>query len=116
LLESENHPYANGTKYGEGPNWRWRVIRVGLKRVGLDEDLIRHGIAREIYAMPLADNFKKYLCGEESMVIIDRPTVSDIAEAALERWVLPRASRKPEYREFGRNQILEMIQTNLPDN
>lgn len=110
LLELENHPYASNHQYGQGPNWRWRVIRVGLKRLGLNEELLRHGIAREIYAMPLAQNFQKYLRGEVKKASLHRPPVSDIAQAALERWVLPRASRNPEYRDFHRDQLPLMLQ------
>jgi hypothetical protein len=110
LLETENHPYASSHQYGQGPNWRWRVIRVGLKRLGLDEDLIRHGIAREIYAMPLAQNFQEYLRGEVKKAIIHRPMANEISQAAIVRWVLPRASRNPNYEFFCRDQLLMMLQ------
>jgi len=116
LLELEKHPYASNHKFGQGPNWRWRVIRVGLKRVGLDEDLLRHGIMREIYAMPLANNFKKFLRGEVKRVTITRPSVSDITRAALERWVLPRAERRQEYRLWKREDVLELIQSHITNN
>ena len=115
LLELEDHPYASSHKFGQGPNWRWRVIRVGLKRVGLDEELLRHGIAREIYAMPLEENFQKYLQGEVKKAALHRPAVKDIAQAAIERWVLPRANRKPEYKSWRREEIMELIQSHLPD-
>lgn len=109
LLSSEGHEYADGHQYGDGPNWRIRVIRVGLRRLGLDQDLLRHGIQREVYAMPLASDFREYLCGEIEAPSLDRPLLSTITEAALERWVIPRAARFPEYREFNRGDVLEMI-------
>ena len=115
LLELEDHPYASSYKFGHGPNWRLRVIRVGLKRVGLDEELLRHGIAREIYAMPLAENFQKYLRGEVKNALLHRPPVSDIAQAALERWVLPRSERKLEYKSWQREDLMELIQSHLPN-
>ncbi len=115
MLELENHPYANSHKFGQGPNWRWRVIRVGLKRVGLDEELLRHGIAREIYAMPLAENFQEYLRGEVKKASLHRPSANDIAQAAIERWVLPRSNRKPEYKSWRREEIMELIQSHIPD-
>ncbi|PKO16702.1 MAG: hypothetical protein CVU39_07715 [Chloroflexi bacterium HGW-Chloroflexi-10] len=109
LLVEAKHPYASGHKYGEGPNWRWRVIRVGLKEIGLDEDLIRHGIIREVYAMPMATNFREFLCGETSDINLHRPTAIEISKTALDRWVLPRALREPEYRTFRRSTIEELM-------
>jgi hypothetical protein len=40
---------------------------------------------------------------------VDRPgsydwPAADLAEAFKERWLLPRAERKPEYREFRREE------------
>ena len=109
LLVEAKHPYASGHKYGEGPNWRWRVIRVGLKEIGLDEDLIRHGIIREVYAMPMATNFREFLCGETSDINLHRPTAIEISKTALDRWVLPRALREPEYKTFQRSTMEELM-------
>jgi len=83
---------------------------VGLKRLGLDEELLRHGIIREVYAMALAPDFRDFLCDRISESSLDRPTAAEIATVALERWVLSRAQRMPEYRTFKREQILELIQ------
>ena len=109
LLIAEEHPYASGHQFGQGPNWRLRVIRVGLKRLGLDEGLIRHGIAREVYAMPLTPDFRELLRGHIDDLDLERPTVSEISSAALERWVIPRADRRPQYKGFSREQIFDII-------
>src|SRR5207249_4147082 len=69
IVARNGHAYAHGHKFGEGPNWRIRLLRVGLAMVGLDPDLLRHGIAREIYAMPLADRFREFLCGEDDEIL-----------------------------------------------
>lgn len=109
LLVDENHPYANGHQFGQGPNWRFRVLRVGLKRLGLDEELIRHGIHREVYAMPMVSDFKDFLCGRVPDINLIRPTIDTISTAALNRWVIPRALRYPQYQQFQRAQLLERI-------
>ena len=49
---------------------------------------------------PLAANTHEYLRGEEESPIIHRPSARVIASAALDRWVLPRAQRRPEFRTF----------------
>jgi hypothetical protein len=110
LLAAEAHPYASGHQFGQGPNWRLRVIRAGLQRLGLDEELLRHGIQREVYAMPLAADFRDFLCGRIDEPSLNRPPASEIAAAVLDRWVIPRARRQPQFVEFRHEQILDKIQ------
>lgn len=62
-LKGIGHLVVRSYKYGGGPNWRIRVARTCLAQVGLSNDLLRHGIIRELYAIPLAENFKEYLLG-----------------------------------------------------
>ena len=109
VLRQSNHPYVSGNRFGQGPNWRIRVIRVGLEKLGLDQDLLRHGIAREIYVMPIASNAKEYLVGTDMSLTMDRPSASVIAEAALNRWVVPRAKRDLRYRDFTRKDLLALV-------
>jgi len=111
LLVQEKHAYGNGHQFGQGPNWRLRVARVALKRLGLSENLLRHGIAREVYAMPLASNLQDFLTGQVTAPMIDRPTAKRIASAALERWILPRAQRCPSYLSVQREEMLEPIRS-----
>lgn len=109
LLEQENHPYANGHQFGQGPNWRLRVTRAGLKRIGLDDNLIQHGIRREVYVSTLADNYKEYLLGFEKEPKLKLHDMNAISEAAKERWILPRSSKKTEWKELRREDIQNII-------
>jgi hypothetical protein len=109
LLAMDGHKYAEGYRYGDGPNWRIRVIRVALERIGVDGDLLRHGIAREVFAMPIAANWQQYLQGSEAEAVVCRPTVSDITAASLQRWVVPRAERRPEYRAWTTEDLLVLL-------
>lgn len=109
LVASRGHGYADAYQFGKGPNWRIRLSRVGLGMLGLDPDLLRHGIAREVYVMPLASNCREFLCGAADEAYLDRPSLKQIGEAALERWVRPRSARTPEYVAFERSWILDMI-------
>ena len=106
LLTLEGHPYASGHQYGTGPNWRIRVIRAGLIRVGLDPGLLRHGIGREVYVVPLASNWRAYLRCEDNAAAIDRPPASAITAAAKARWIEPRAQRDPRFREWRRSDTI----------
>lgn len=109
FVMSQGHVYANGHKFGDGPNWRIRLSRVGLSALGLDPELLHHGISREVYAMPLASNFREFLRGETDEVHIDRPSAEEIATAALDRWALPRASRCPKYKDFSLGELFEQL-------
>ncbi len=109
LLEQENHPYANGHQFGQGPNWKLRVTRVGLKRIGLDDNLIRHGIRREVYASALASNYKAYLQGLEAEPNLALASVETISEAAKERWILPRAASRTGWKTFRREAIDNLL-------
>jgi hypothetical protein len=109
VVKDKGHDYADGHQYGDGPNWRIRLARVGLSMLGLDPELLRHGIAREVYIMPLAMNCKEFLCGRVDEAQLDRPTAQEIGSAAKERWVLPRASRRSEYASFQKADILKQL-------
>lgn len=109
LLTMDEHRYASGHSFGAGPNWRMRVIREALKRLDLDENLLRHGIAREIFAMPLADGWRPFLCGDAADCHVDRPAVQEIAAACKERWILPRAHRRPEFSDWTRGKTFELL-------
>ena len=106
MLIQEGHEYANKHKFGDGPNWRMRTIRVALQSLGLSPNLVRHGISREVFAMPLIENYKNVLLKGRNIYGSQRPTVDEITEAALGRWILPRAASKPEYREIRREDYL----------
>lgn len=113
LLEIQDHKYAEGYDFGDGPNWRIRVAREALDQVGLDSELLHHGIQREVFGVPLVDDFRDYLCGRTDNTSVSRPPVSEIAEAAKERWIIDRADRCPDYAEWSRRQIWELMVSRL---
>jgi hypothetical protein len=86
LLESHDTYVTN--RFGDGPIWRMRVIRTAVDILGFDSDfLLKHSFQREIYAVPLADNFKEFLKGEqENLRHYDYP-LSDLVSYWKERWL-----------------------------
>jgi len=109
MLSAEGHYYAQGHQFGDGPNWRFRVIRIGLKKLGLDDEILRHGILREIYAMPLCHDFREFLLGDIENPSLDRPSASEIAYHAKERWMIPRSKRMQNYKDFRKSDIPRLI-------
>jgi hypothetical protein len=112
-LELKGHPYAGNNRFGEGPNWRLRAIRHVLHLLNLNPNLLRHGIAREVFICELASNSKEYLTGE-----VKRPqyhgllSVADVAEYSLARWVIPRSLRKTDYCCWTRENLRHLLTPN----
>jgi hypothetical protein len=108
-LGQHDHPYVSSNRYGQGPNWRMRVLRVGLEALELDAGVLQHGIERDVFAMPLAANAREYLRGEAAEPLLDRPALATIAAAARERWIVPRAARVSDYRDFDRQDLPALL-------
>lgn len=113
LLERDNHPYANGHHFGTGPNWRMRVVRAAASQLGVREDLLKHGIVREVYAMPFAANWRAFLSGLDPVCRYDVPTLAQMAAAAKTRWVIPRAARRPEYKGWVKGDLAKFYRLPL---
>lgn len=108
-----NHPREDRKyKFGQGPNWKLRTIKYGLEGLGLNPDLLRHGIKREIYGVPLAENFREFLLGEEKKLNEIDLKLKDITPYFKERWLFGRAERKPEFLSFNKREIRRTIRYN----
>ena len=106
VLRESGHPYVDGHKFGNGPNWRLRLLRVGLDLLKMDADhTLKHGIQREVYVMPVASNAREYLAGTDSEPVFDQKSVEEISYLAIKRWVVPRSDRDPSYQEFLRRDF-----------
>lgn len=107
LLEREQHSYAHGNRFGNGPNWKIRVIRVSLEMLGLDVMHLNHGFCRGVYAAPLASNFRAFLRGEQRSLRKDtQSSVEAISEVMKGRWILPRSVRRTSWREINGAEVL----------
>lgn len=100
VLLRRHHAYATGNRFGDGPNWRIRVIRQAVRELGLHADVLRHGIRRQVFVIPLAGNARDFLLGRATRPKYVTQTSSHLAEYWLERWGLPRARRFPEWRNW----------------
>ena len=116
VLQEDEHKYADGHQFGDGPNWRIRVARKGLESLGLDADeVLKHGIKREVYAMPIASNSRRFLIGRDGEPIFNRLTVDEIAVLARNRWLVPRGQRQPRYQQFRREQLRDVLRPEAID-
>lgn len=104
-----DHPYAKGYKYGDGANWRFRVIRKALQELGLNSNFLSHGIKREIYVVPLAKSPKKYLLGKTKFPHLKKRTVKEISEICKNRWIIPRSRRDKSYLRVKKEETLKKM-------
>lgn len=105
-LRRRRRKYAKGFKFGDGPNWRLRALRLAMGLVGLRPELLRHGIKREVFITELATNACEILNGKRKRPKYDDLlSVADIAKLARERWIIPRAERCPDFRSLTVEQI-----------
>jgi hypothetical protein len=86
--------------WGSGFRNRREVIRKALSGSGLSPDIVYHGVQREVFAAPLADNSIDFLRGEcDQLNYFDFPA-ERIVSFFRTRWLIPRASRDNAYRAF----------------
>jgi hypothetical protein len=104
------HHYADSHGYGEGPNWRFRTTRTALKALGFKHDMLRHGIRREVFLCELAANATALLCtGKGRPDLSSLLNAREIAGLAIERWILPRAGSRPEYRYWKAEELMQLL-------
>jgi hypothetical protein len=96
-------------KFGNGPNYRIRVVRRALERIHLPSELLRHGIRRGVYVAPMAKNTTAFLKGNASRLYWYERPLSDIVRFWRERWLLPRAARDNSYRTFDAGTWRELL-------
>ncbi|WP_368607692.1 Druantia anti-phage system protein DruA [Pseudomonas fulva] len=109
-LRHIDHTYADHHAYGQGPNWRLRTTRAALKALGFKDDLMRHGIQREVFICQLATNATKILqTGKGKPDIRSLQTVKQIADQALDRWVIQRAANVPDYRRWRSSDLISLF-------
>ena len=100
VLVRRNHPYAKGNRFGDGPNWRIRLIRQATRELGVDAEVLQHGIRRQVYVIPLAGNTREILLGKAKRPAYFTRTATEIADYWRVRWAIPRARRYPEWRNW----------------
>jgi hypothetical protein len=81
----------NTYKYGQGPNWKMRILRKGLHELGLSEEVMSIGWQRGYYRCTLAENWKEYLQGKVNRVRWKQYDKDQLLEHWKIRWMIPRS-------------------------
>lgn len=115
-LREIGHSYADQHQFGEGPNWRMRTTRAALESLGFSDDLLRHGIEREVFLAQLADNALKLLrTGKGKPDLSSLLSADEVSGLAVERWMLPRSERRPEFKAWKRENIEALLYDPNPE-
>jgi len=115
FLQQRRHPYASGNRFGMGPNWKLRVARAALEAVGFESaDVLKHGIEREVYGVPVAQNWQAILRGEEQVVNSHSLPAHDVAAFCRDRWLVPRSLRDLTYLGVTRSSIQQLLVDGRP--
>jgi len=109
-LRDIDHSYADLNRFGQGPNWRLRTTRAALSSLGFKDDILRHGIQREVFICNLASNAAKILqTGKGRPNLSSLLSAGEVADLAVNRWLVPRAVRRPEYRGWEPSSLIELF-------
>lgn len=109
-LRHIGHHYADFHRFGQGPNWKLRTTRAALDLLGFKDDILKHGIQREVFISSLADNALRILAsGKGRPKLTSLLTASEVAERAVHRWMIPRAERRPEFKHWTTSELMELL-------
>jgi len=110
FLRQIGHPYPDLHRFGQGPNWRLRTTRAALDALGFKSDMLHHGVQREVFLCTLASNAARMLrTGKGRPQLATLLTVPEIGHLAVQRWMLPRSERMPEYRNWSRSDLASLL-------
>jgi hypothetical protein len=93
-------PSAKHARWGHGWRSRRELVRAVLPLLGLSRELVYHGVRREVFVAPLAENARAFLRGEDERLAPYEISADELFTWFRARWLLPRARRDQRYRVF----------------
>lgn len=93
-------PTAKQERWGTGFRNRREVVKKCLAKVGLSTEWLYHGIQREIFVVPLAQNAREFLQGKHSRLLSFDQCAEELFDFFRERWLLPRSQRNEQYKTW----------------
>ena len=100
LARERCDPTAKHRLWGAGFRNRRELVRKALPLLGLPQEFSYHGVERQVFVAPLAENSKEFLRGEERDLMRFERSSEELLSWFRDRWLLPRAERDSRYREF----------------
>lgn len=113
LVNEECEHKANSHTFGQGPNWKIRIIKDALNILGLNHSLVKHGFKREIYVSELYSNSLEHLCNGDNLIEPLTQKANVIGRKAVNRWSINRAKRFPDYGLFSPEEWARDVERNF---
>lgn len=107
FLEAQDISTTGG--FGKGPRIKWQTMVRALERVGFDSNLLRHGVKREIFLVPLIRNLKTYMNGIEKRPQYIDVTFDELADYWRDRWLIPRSERVDGWCNWSSQNIKSLL-------
>lgn len=107
--------------YGNGPNYKFRLIRTAIKAIneevdlkkalGIDstEILLRHEVKREVFIFPLASNVREYINGIDKEIDYYDYKFEELAEYWKERYLIKRVKSNDEWKYWDKSAIKKSL-------
>jgi hypothetical protein len=95
--------------YGDGPRSVWVNCRRASQLVGVSDNLLEHGVQREIFFFPLLVNLNDYIQNPQIVPIYYNMPFDNLASWWKRRWLLERANRIDDWKLWKREQIAQII-------
>ena len=95
-------PTAKHSLWGTGFRNRREIVKKCLPKLGLSSEWLYHGVRREVFVIPLAENARQVLRGEESDPVWYDQSANKLFEWFRDRWLLPRAKWDQRYLAYDR--------------
>ena len=93
-------PSAKHSAWGTGFRNRREVVRKVLSSIELSRELLNHGVRRESFVIPLAENTCAFLKGEEAELRPFHRPITSLFSYFRERWLIPRSTRDERYKQW----------------
>ena len=91
---------ASHELWGKGFRNKQEVVRKTLAELELPRNWLNHGVKREIYVAPLADNTCDFLRGDTSNLNYYNQPLTELFDWFRERWLLARSESDQRYKEW----------------
>lgn len=100
---TERHPRWPGNSFRN----RREVIHRALEGLGLDSRALRvHGVRRQVFLYPLAENSYAWLAGQDPLLDWHPADADDLSAWWRRRWAIPRSEREGSWQDFRPNEWL----------
>lgn len=104
FAEEHCEPTAKRERWGTGFRNRREIIKKCLPALGLSSDWVYHGVEREVFVIPLAENTRDFLRGQQTRLLRYHHSEADIVEYFRDRWMLRRAAWDERYKAWSKDE------------